>query len=592
MKTLIFIFCFFIQSKLVFAQIDSLENLLSKTTQDTLKILLLNDLAWEYAYTSPQKAQEYAQKSLELSLKTKFSRGQASSYGMLGIIKDIQGESQEALNFYLKELAIEEKLGNKSSIAATLTNIGALHFNQEQYEQALKYFQRSLRIEKETKNDLGALGSLINIGIIHKNLRKYQEAEAFLQEANKLNEQVRDEQQQAYIWANLASVALSEGKREAVVAIDYFNKAIAINEKTENQSALAISYNGLSEAYRLQSNFSTSVAYAQKALIYAQKLKAQKQIQASLLNLAQAYEKMGEYAKAYNYFQEYTEIKEKLINEANYKQIAEAEAKFQNEAQKRIIAEKEISLEKSQRNLWLTLGLLGVFVVVASLLWGLFRSKQKSNTILKTQKQRTEKALKDREILLQEIHHRVKNNLQIVSSLLNLQSRQSQDKDTTEAIRQATNRVKSMALLHQNLYQNENLQLVNAKDYISQLVKSLMSAYKSSVHSVEIEKNIEELHLDIDLMMPLGLILNEWLTNAFKYAFLENQEGKVRVSLFRKEDKLVLEVRDNGIGIDKQAESSFGRNLVEMLAEKLEANIYYKNQNGTKCTLEKVYFEE
>ncbi len=590
MNKKIFLVCFCFQSIATYAQIDSLQKLLSETKNDTLRVILLNDLAWEYAYLDADKAQNCAEKALNIAQKSDFRRGEAISYGMLGVVKDIQGKSQEALSFYLKELEIEEKLGNKTATAGTLTNIGALHFNQEQFEQARKYFERSLAIEKETKNDLGALGSLINLGVINKNLQNFEQAERLLEEARLLNQKVQDEQQQAYIWANLASIALAKDK-QTHKAIEYFEKAIEINQKTGNQLALAIAYNGLSEANRLANRLPQALVYAQNALDVAQKLQAQKQIQASYFNLAQAYEKMGEYAQAYKFFQQHTEVKEKLINEANYKQIAEAEAKFESEAQKRVIVEKEVALQRTERNLWLISGVLVLFLVIVGLLLGLFRTKQKHNIVLQAQKKTIEKALKDREVLLQEIHHRVKNNLQIVSSLLNLQSRQAKDHDTSEAIRQATNRVKSMALLHQNLYQNENLQLVNAQEYIGQLIKNLVSAYQNNTQFIEIEKNIDELHLDIDLMMPLGLILNEWLTNAFKYAFPDERKGKININCKKENKQLILQVVDNGVGFEKKNINSFGSSLVEMLAEKLEAELTYNQEGGTKCRLKITFLD-
>lgn len=192
------------------------------------------------------------------------------------------------------------------------------------------------------------------------------------------------------------------------------------------------------------------------------------------------------------------------------------------------------------------------------------------------------------EVLLKEVHHRVKNNLQIVSSLLKLQTKRTEDKAALAAMTDGQNRVKAMALIHQGLYQNNDMSSINFQDYAEQLLTQLASIYLGGrkvnyvVHSSEIE-------LDIDTAVPLGLILNELLTNSFKYAFDEPENGKIEVELSKQEDGFVLNVSDNGKGLpdgfDWENATSIGLRLVDRLSEQLYGSFSYKNQNGANFSI-------
>jgi two-component sensor histidine kinase len=210
-------------------------------------------------------------------------------------------------------------------------------------------------------------------------------------------------------------------------------------------------------------------------------------------------------------------------------------------------------------------------------------SKQKNKNVI-IQKQAT-----DLEILMKEIHHRVKNNMQIVSSLLDLQSISIKDPQISDAVKEGKNRVQSMALIHQNLYGEDNLKGIKAKQYINNLLKNLCDSYNISNEKVKIHSNIEDLNLDVDTMIPIGLILNELLTNAFKYAFNTNTAGVLEIDLREENNQLQLSVKDNGPGfpleLDAKTTKSFGLRMIRAFAQKLKAVVEIKNNNGASVQL-------
>jgi PAS domain S-box-containing protein len=199
-------------------------------------------------------------------------------------------------------------------------------------------------------------------------------------------------------------------------------------------------------------------------------------------------------------------------------------------------------------------------------------------------------SLREKEALLKEIHHRVKNNLQVVTSLLGLQSRVATDEQTRKMFQESQNRIHSMALLHESLYQSNNLSMIDFPDYIRQLASHLFHSYGVRADRIHLRTNLDELYLNLDSAVPCGLIINELVSNSLKYAFPDGREGEVRIDLHEHSDgQARLVVADNGIGlrsdIDWSTARSLGLRLVRSLAEQLGAKIQVKSNIGTEVQL-------
>lgn len=197
-------------------------------------------------------------------------------------------------------------------------------------------------------------------------------------------------------------------------------------------------------------------------------------------------------------------------------------------------------------------------------------------------------SLREKEALLREVHHRVKNNLTIITSLLSLQASSVEGKQVREVLREAEGRVRSMATLHEHLYKSDFLGAVDLRSYISSLVRTLTRTYNRS--GIDIVTEIEGVTLDIALAIPCGLIVNELVTNAMKYAFLPETHGLIVVSLKREENQTyILEVRDNGMGfappVDLDESPTLGLKLVSILSKQLGGSASFARNGGTSCTV-------
>jgi PAS domain S-box-containing protein len=211
-------------------------------------------------------------------------------------------------------------------------------------------------------------------------------------------------------------------------------------------------------------------------------------------------------------------------------------------------------------------------------------------TVNKINEEKLNQSLKEKEILLKEVHHRVKNNMQVISSILNLQSSYVNDVYALNLLKECQNRIKSMAFIHESLYQNKNFESVNFSDYVSTLAKNLVHTYSVNTQKIKLILTLDKLFLNLDTSIPCGLIINEIISNSLKYAFPNNRDGIIFVTLKVNKQKVSIQAGDNGIGIspeiDLKQSKTLGLQLVDTLVEQINGTIILDRNNGTKFNIE------
>jgi PAS domain S-box-containing protein len=210
-------------------------------------------------------------------------------------------------------------------------------------------------------------------------------------------------------------------------------------------------------------------------------------------------------------------------------------------------------------------------------------------TTRKETEARLRASLAEKDVLLKEIHHRVKNNLQIISSLLNLQMKKITEAKTRAELNATRNRIRSMALIHAKLYQSQNLSQINFAEYIEEFSRQLRSLYNVNPNRVKLVLDIDAVYLDVDVAIPCGMIVNELLTNALKYAFPEQRSGEIRVVLRAEAAATVLSVEDNGVGLSSEIDlaevDTLGLQLVRGLAQQLNGTVTIEQNGGTRVVI-------
>jgi len=205
----------------------------------------------------------------------------------------------------------------------------------------------------------------------------------------------------------------------------------------------------------------------------------------------------------------------------------------------------------------------------------------------KTAEHQIKESLKEKEILLKEIHHRVKNNLQVITSLLNLQSKSIKDQESLEMFRDSQTRVKSMALIHEKLYQSNDLAQIDFREYVNNLTGYLNRSFAVETNRISLKLSVDEVYLGVDAGVPCGLIINELVSNCFKHAFPGDSRGEIKVRLSENDDgNYELIISDNGVGfpehLDFKRTKSLGLQLINKLAQQLGGHVNLKTECGTR----------
>lgn len=304
--------------------------------------------------------------------------------------------------------------------------------------------------------------------------------------------------------------------------------------------------------------------------------------------LASYYDKTGDYQNSAAYLKRNMRIRDSIdINESELRtqqlatvmgrDLANTQAMF--EEQKKSLEQQRLEMTAQDEKISLVfISLVFTLLGFAGLVYAYLKSI-KNQRLIAEQKHIIENSLIEKDSLLKEIHHRVKNNLQMVSSLLSLQTKNTRSKAAIEALEEGKSRVKAMALIHQKLYQNDDLSVIEMQGYIESLINSVQSVYKKGGHNINITIDAEGVELDIDRAIPFGLILNELVSNSFKYAFPNDEEnGKIYIHIRKVNGQGgFFEYTDNGVGLpedtDLRAQSSMGIRLMNRLANQLQTSL-------------------
>jgi two-component sensor histidine kinase len=311
----------------------------------------------------------------------------------------------------------------------------------------------------------------------------------------------------------------------------------------------------------------------------------------------------GNYVDAIRYFEKSKQLNDSLFSIAGKKQVAEIEVKYHTDQKEQSIklleakgrtqaAElKEVQLQKN-----LTVAGIAAMLVITGLAYNGYRNKRRSNRALRSKQAEINKQnislqqlVKEKEWLLKEVHHRVKNNLQIVISLLNTQTDFLDSPSALNAIQDSRERMQAIALIHQKLYQQDESTAIDMHSYIHELVSHLVSSF-SNMGRIWFDLEIEKIDLDVSQAVPLGLVLNEAITNAVKYAFPRGAQGTVKVRLYRRKNRdIVLKIIDDGVGFpegfDLDANNTLGIQLMRLFAAQLEGDLHFSEREGVGITL-------
>jgi two-component system, sensor histidine kinase PdtaS len=511
--------------------------------KDSLHVAVIEtNLAIAYKnLTLYDKALEYSFRAIEHHEQLQQWQSLGSAYNTVSLVYLKVRDYKNALSFARKSLATRKKVGYTRGIGISYNNIGEIHLATKNYDSALVNLRASLRIKKENNDRKSFSHTLYNLGTVLFSLKRIGEAEDYFNQSLELRREFKDRVGEIECYNSLAKVALYEKNHQKA---EIFLRQAENLLKEENYPELR------RDNLELRIQMSDQIHQPAQSARYLRELLVVKD---SILNRDKA-ESMNALQVQYE-----TEVKENqilLLEEQGQLKTAE-------------IRTKQILIY----SLALAIVLL---LVIALLIYKNFQTVRRSKDSY--------------QLLLGELHHRVKNNLQLLASVLSLQSQQLKDENALMTAKSIESRVNAMALIHRKLYGGGRARTINIREYVHELIDFLVYSYGFNKGALRIDLAVPDIEVDVDKAIPLGLILNEVISNSLKYAYHEHPDPSLVLAVNQSSNSdLEVRVSDNGKGFEynpgADSEDSFGLKMIRLLIKELKGSVRIEATNGTSVYL-------
>ncbi len=615
-------------------KIDSIINVLPKLKEDTNKVILMDFVAAELSYIDAAKGMQYSQMELALAKKLNWRRGIGLAYVAIGYNYEATGDIPNCVNANIEAIKYFEETGLRQGIGVAYSTIGNLYLQTNIYDKAIENSFKAIKIFEELKDTANTARMHANIGGAYLGLKNYDKSLKYYREAQREMIWVKDSFNLGIVYGDIGSVYFETSDYNK--SLDYSRISLSIFNRLDDEPQISHALGQIGKAYYKLKDIDEALDYIYRSILIKRKLNIEYELadnlgvlgticldyykdsgvgysnkiikelygSKSLLTIADSafnqalrlekkygslenamvvYKQLseinkikGDYKKAFDFYQEYTTYKDSVDRTRNTEKIA----KFENE---RALLIKQRQIEEDQRKSKERLFFISITVLLLIIIIIVVRNFYKQRTLTKQKEDlanQKELLIQDKDVLIKEIHHRVKNNLQVVVSLLDLQTGNTNDEVAKRAMTESAVRVKSISLIHRFLYQNDNITSIEFNNFIKELFAQVYIVFKSPGQQISLNENVPLTYLDIDTAVPLGLILNELLVNSFKYAFL-SKNGHIDITLEANDEGYVLQFSDSGPGLggsfDIKMASTMGMTIMRNLSKQLGGKIYYDN---------------
>lgn len=570
--------------KLELARLSDLENSEKEVTSVLLKLCY-------HQIANPIESYQYGQLALEKAKAYHFREYEAYANLYLSGCEKLLGNNLKSIDLAIQSAQLFHELDKPHEESFALIRIGNIFSSEGDMHNALHYLKQALQIFEgiDDKVNIGAIQT--NIGESFRKLGQPDSALLYynlalnnIRAENNSNDQNNIAANEATTLGNIGMVYLEMG--EYALARDYISRADAFFTDKNDPYRKSVYQSELGKLAILEGKIDEGEALINQSLQMAQQSQLKEQIRDFSLELSTFYEKQKLPFKALAFYKQYKYYDDSLKNIVNVRKLEQQQSQFQLSRKDEEITTLN-KINRLQRILsFLLLGGTLVVVVFTFLAIRTNRKIRRFNREITLQKQLVEEREKEKALLLKELNHRVKNNLQMVASLLNLHSRQLKGHPAAEALMAGKYRVEALTLIHQKLYRDDVDTKIDLKDYIEELAKNLVMNFNQDFR---LELKLESFIMKIDKAIPLGLILNELITNSLKYGKVEGKDPILSIAIRKMTKEVELIIEDNGNGLpqdfDFRHAESFGLKLVHSLIRQLGGVISWKSDKGTQWTL-------
>ncbi|MFT3823659.1 MAG: histidine kinase dimerization/phosphoacceptor domain -containing protein [Chitinophagaceae bacterium] len=529
-------------------------------------------------------------------------------YDLLAVTYRNKGDFSKCVSYGLMAIESIEATNDSTSSLTFYSRLANMYRELGQPEKSVEWYSKTLN--NRVFNDNDNFYKFRDAGFFARELikiKREKEALAYILDINAKNKPVGVDAETCLVGTLAYCYQAVKQNRQAEKYYLQFIKLAA--QLKENNEITTDVYYEIGQYFINKLQYEKALTYLQKALTASERTNSLSLTKDIHLMLYRADSGMGNYVSATQHLLKHKLLSDSIFNETKNWQIQELQVQFETAKREKDIKLlnnqnqlQRISVEQATRTKNITLAYAALLLIIVGLLFNRYLIKQRNNRkleanqkeldqknlFLETLNTEQEKLLKEKEWLIKEVHHRVKNNLQMVTSLLYSQSIYLEDETARLTVYDSLRRMQAMSLIHQKLYQDGNTSTIAMPAYISDLVRYLHESFDAN-NQIAFEQAIEPLDLDVSQAIPLGLIITEAIVNAIKYAFPDQRKGSVSLYLqYEGTDQLLLKISDNGIGLpagfDTTEHHSLGLDLMRGLTKQLKGSFYIESNQGVHIT--------
>ncbi len=556
--------------------IDSLKKV---AEGDCVELERINSLLCLSKYETPIQALIYAERARELSHVNKYYEKEGLALEYISLCNRRMGNYTSAIKASLDALQIYDRIGAIDKKASLQLQIGSHLSNEGNYKLSKTYIESSLSSFQIRKDTLNMMYALINLGETYRRLFAYDSAKICFKYCIELNRSAKNRLVEGYALGNIGLTYLSEDS--TLLAENNLLKSINILSNLSDVYSLACYKSKLAQFYLSKGMDEKGESMLLECLKISKRENLKEQIRDISLDLSQFYEVQGDYSLALNYRKNYEFYNDSIKNLENVRNIEQLRSQY-------YLKKKEddilfLEQENKNKNIQILLSLFGVTltILLSAFLYYALHSRKVAYVKLLDQKKIIEKKKEEIELLYRELNHRIKNNLQMIASIFSLQAGRYCTRETSESLAIAKLRVESLTLIHQKLVPSSSNVYLLLNDYITDLAENLIFSLGIDV---DLQLKLDKVRLHVDDAIPLGIVLNELLTNSLKYAVPITAKARLMISLLKKHDGFMIIIRDNGPGLIEKVKASksrsIGLKLVKSLLKQIKGEIIQTNDNG------------
>jgi two-component sensor histidine kinase len=605
------------------------------TLSDSVTVKTLNALARQYRDFEPAQCVDYATRAMALAKQINYDHGVAMAHCFLGNVCNNQSDFYEAIAHFNESVRLSkkirhkllladsylllgqsylwlnnfpealhniqlatsgyEKLGKKVNISRALNNMGILYMKQDKYVETLSHYFKALDILKtvpknqETEILANAINS--NVAYVYSGQEKYREALDILLKCLVIDQKYNRPNNIALDYMSIGKNYLELG--EYPKSFEALSRSLELFRKMDNKSGQGDVLRYLGEYYSKIGRLPEAIDFTKKGLAFSMQIGELESVKFAYENLSKIYGKSGDYRAAYLSHISFKKYSDSILNSETSKKLIQMQLSSAFEKKETALKKEQarkdflrsVAEKKEQKIKYIVLTSLFLLSLLTIGIYRNLKNHQRQRAVIQKQKELIEGSLVEKETLLREIHHRVKNNLQIITSLLNMQSEEISDPAVLASIQEGQSRVQAMSLIHQNLYQSEEINKVDVENYLKELVDYLAKMFEGNSKNIVVAIETLDIKFDFDTAIPLGLIVNELVSNAFKYGFEPKAKGSIRISIRAiNAVDYQLKVSDDGKGLPADFDISnlktLGLRLVSILSRQLRGSFSAETVDG------------